>query len=75
MNSELNRLYYRETIQGSGAGEGKVIRRRGGVGVYANIRVAVRALKQGEGTLSFGMRNQRCRPISHQRFSREFKTF
>jgi elongation factor G len=50
MNSGLNRLHYRETIQGSGAGEGKVIRRRGGVGVYANVRVAVRALKQDEGT-------------------------
>jgi elongation factor G len=50
MNSELNRLYYRETIQGSGVGEGKVIQRRGGVGVYANVRLAVRELKQGEGT-------------------------
>jgi elongation factor G len=50
MNSELSRLYYRETIQGSGVGEGKVIRRRGGIGVYANVRVAVCALKPGEGT-------------------------
>jgi elongation factor G len=51
MNSKLNRLYYRETIQGSGAGEGKVIRQRGGAGVYANVRVAVRALKLGEGAV------------------------
>jgi elongation factor G len=50
MNNDLNRLYHRETIQGSGAGEGKVIRQRGGVGVYAHVRIAVSALKPGEGT-------------------------
>lgn len=49
MNNGLNRIFYRETLQGSGVGEGKIIRQRGGVGVYAHVRVAVHALSRGQG--------------------------
>lgn len=50
MNSGLNRFFFRETIRESGVGEGKVIRQRGGIGVYAHVRVEVRAMNPGEGT-------------------------
>jgi len=49
MNNELNRLFYRETVRDSGVGDEKVIRQRGGVGVYAHVRVAVHALRRGQG--------------------------
>jgi elongation factor G len=51
MNNGLNRFFYRETVQDSGIGEGKVIRQRGGFGVYAHVRVAVRGLSRGQGTI------------------------
>jgi len=51
MNKGLNRSFYRETIQDSGVGEGKVIRQQSGIGVYAHVRVAVRALSRGQGTI------------------------
>ncbi len=51
MNNRLNRFFYRETVQDSGIGEGKAIRQRGGSGVYAHVRVAVRGLSRGEGTV------------------------
>jgi elongation factor G len=51
MNDGLNRSFYRETVQDSGVGDGKVIRQRNGIGVYAHVRVAVRALSRGQGTI------------------------
>jgi elongation factor G len=51
MNSGLNRSFYRETVQDSGVGEGKVIRQRGSSGVYAHVRVEVRPLNRGHGTV------------------------
>ena len=51
MNNGLNRSFYRETVQDSGVGDGKVIRQRGGIGVYAHVRVEVRALNRGLGTV------------------------
>jgi translation elongation factor EF-G len=51
MNNGLDRFFYRETVQGSGVGEGKVIRQRNGLGVYAHVRVEVRALDPGQGTV------------------------
>jgi elongation factor G len=51
MNDGLNRSFYRETVQNSGVGDGKVIRQRGGIGVYAHVRVAVRALDRGDGSV------------------------
>ena len=51
MNSGLTRSFYRETVQDSGSADGKVIRQRGGVGVYAHVRVEVRPLSRGQGTM------------------------
>jgi elongation factor G len=51
MNNGLNRFFYRETVQDSGIGEGKVIRQSGAIGVYAHVRVAVRGLSRGQGTI------------------------
>jgi elongation factor G len=51
MNIGLNRSFYRETVQDSGAGDGKVIRQPDGISVYAHVRVAVHALNPGEGTV------------------------
>lgn len=51
MDEGLNRLFYRETVQGSGVSDGKVIRQSGGIGVYAHVRVAVRSLNRGQGTV------------------------
>jgi elongation factor G len=50
MPSQFNRFFHRETVQGSGVADGKVIRQRGGFGVYAHIQVEVRALNRGQGT-------------------------
>src|SRR2546426_1071684 len=51
MNSGLSRSFYRETVQDSGVGEGKVIRQRGTSGVYAHVRAEVRPLNRGQGTV------------------------
>jgi elongation factor G len=51
MNEGLNRHFYRETVRGSGVSDGKVMRQSGGVGVYAHVRVAVRPLNRGQGTV------------------------
>jgi elongation factor G len=51
MNMGLNRNFYRATVQHSGVGEGRIIRRRDGIDVYAYVRVEVRALGRGEGTI------------------------
>ncbi len=51
MSNGLSRSFYRETVQDSGVADGKVIRQRGGVGVYAHVRVEVRALSRGQGTM------------------------
>ena len=50
-NNGLNRLLHRETVQGSGVGDEKVIRQQGGVAVYAHVMVTVHALSRGEGTV------------------------
>jgi elongation factor G len=49
MNSQFNRRFYRETVAGSGAGEGRVICHRGGRDLYAHVKVAVHALGRGQG--------------------------
>jgi elongation factor G len=51
MNTELNRSLYRETVQQSGVGDGKVIRQRNSIGVYAHVRAQIRPLNRGEGTI------------------------
>jgi elongation factor G len=49
MNNNLDERFYRETVQDSGIGEGKVIRHGNNIDVYAHARVAVRPLAQGQG--------------------------
>jgi len=51
MTSQFNRFFHRETVQDSGVADGKVIRQRGGFGVYAHIQIEVRALNRGQGTM------------------------
>jgi elongation factor G len=50
MNNGLSRSFYRETVRDSGVADEKIIRQRGGMGVYAHVRVAVHALSRGQGT-------------------------
>jgi elongation factor G len=50
MNDGLSRSFYRETVQNSGVGDGKIIRQHGGIDLYAHVRVAVHALRRGQGT-------------------------
>lgn len=51
MDTELDRFFFRETVRDSGTGEGEVVRQRGGIGVYAHVRVSVHALARGQGTV------------------------
>jgi elongation factor G len=51
MNDGLTRCFHRETVQDSGVADGKVIRQRGGIGVYAHVRIEVHALNRGQGTM------------------------
>jgi carbon monoxide dehydrogenase subunit G len=51
MNSKLNSSFFRETVQESAVGEEKIIRQHGGIGVYAHVRVEIRALSRGQGTI------------------------
>ncbi len=51
MNNGLDRSFYRETVQDSGVADGKVIRQRGSLSVYAHVRVEIRALNRGQGTV------------------------
>jgi elongation factor G len=49
MSHNLDPHFYRETVQKSGFGEGKVIRQRNNIGVYAHVDVKVCPLTRGEG--------------------------
>jgi elongation factor G len=49
MTGNLNRAFHRETVLGSGIGNEKIVRQRGGSGFYARIRVEVRSLNRGKG--------------------------
>jgi elongation factor G len=51
MRSQFNRFFHRETVQDSGVADGKIIRQRGGIGVYAHVQVEVRSLTRGQGTM------------------------
>jgi elongation factor G len=51
MSNGFGRSFYRETVQDSGVADGKVIRQRGGIGVYAHVRIEVHALSRGQGTM------------------------
>jgi len=49
MTGDLNRAFHRETVLGSGIGDERIARQRGGTGLYAGIRVEVRSLNRGKG--------------------------
>ncbi len=49
MKKNVDGQFYRETVQGLGVGEGRVIRQRNNVGVYAHVRVAIHPMAQGQG--------------------------
>ncbi len=49
MDNFLNRSFYMETVQESAVAEEKVIRQRGAIGTYAQIRIEVRPLSRGQG--------------------------
>jgi elongation factor G len=51
MDIGLNRVFYRETVQRRGVGEGKMVRQIGGAGAYAHVQVAVDALSRGRGNI------------------------
>jgi elongation factor G len=51
MSDALTRSFYRETVEDSAVADGKIIRQRGAIGVYAHVRVEIRALNRGQGTM------------------------
>ena len=51
MTSDLNRIFFRETITGPGSGEAKIARRRGLRNEYAHVRVSVRPTERGRGVI------------------------
>jgi translation elongation factor EF-G len=51
MTNDLNRIFFRETIQGAGRGEAKIARRRGMRNEYAHVRVSVRPAERGRGVI------------------------
>jgi elongation factor G len=51
MNGSLNRTFHRETVMRSGVADERVVRQHEGAVVYAGIRVEVRPLARGKGTV------------------------
>ena len=51
MTNELNRVFFRETIQGLGRSETKIARRRGMRNEYAHVLVSVRPADRGRGAI------------------------
>jgi elongation factor G len=51
MTNELNKTFFRETIQGSSGGEAKFVRQRGVRSEYAHVRVSVRPAERGRGAI------------------------
>lgn len=51
MTNELNRVFFRETIQGPGRSETKIARRRGMRNEYAHVLVSVRPGDRGRGAI------------------------
>jgi elongation factor G len=49
--SELNKIFFRETVQGSSIGEAKIVRQRGPRGEYAHVAVSVRPAERGRGAV------------------------
>jgi elongation factor G len=51
MTSELNKILFRETVQGSSSGEAKFVRQRGARSEYAHVRISVRPAERGRGAI------------------------
>src|SRR6266851_1910790 len=51
MTGSFNQTFHRETVLGSGVGDERVVRQHGSTGVYAGVRVEVRSLARGTGTV------------------------
>jgi translation elongation factor EF-G len=51
MTREHNKIFLRETVQGSGSGEGKIVRQRGASREYAHVRVGIRPAERGRGVV------------------------
>lgn len=51
MVSEHSKAFLRETVQGSGAGEAKIVRQRGAHSEYAFVRVSIRSAERGRGAI------------------------
>jgi elongation factor G len=51
MTTDLNKIYFRETVQSSSSGEAKFVRQRGARSEYAHVRVSVRPAERGRGAI------------------------
>jgi elongation factor G len=51
MTSDLNKIFFRETVQGSSSDEAKFVRQRGARSEYAHVRVSVRPAERGRGAI------------------------
>jgi elongation factor G len=49
--NELNKIFFRETVQGSSSGEAKIVRQRGPRREYAHVVVSVRPGERGRGAI------------------------
>jgi elongation factor G len=51
MTREQNKIFLRETVQGPGSGEGKIVRQSGARREYAHVRVGIRPAERGRGVV------------------------
>ena len=51
MTREQNKIFLRETVQGPGSGEGKIVRQSGARREYAYVRVGIRPAARGRGVV------------------------
>jgi elongation factor G len=51
MTREHNKIFLRETVQGSANGEGKIVRQRGARPEYAHVRIGIRPAERGRGVV------------------------
>lgn len=49
--SELNKVFFRETVQGASTGKAKIVRQRGPRREYAHVVVSVRPAERGRGAI------------------------
>lgn len=49
--NDLNKIFFHETVQGSSAGESKIVRQRGQRREYAHVIVSVRPAERGRGAV------------------------